>query len=143
LSWGHCTRFGGKIIIRSGRVHDQGGKSREIPIRTWEQREILDRTHRLAGRGSLIPAERTYIQHLKVYERHTANAGLHKLHGLRHKYAQQRYLELTGWAAPAAAGPTSTALTPTQKAQDREARLLISRELGHEREQITVVYLGR
>jgi hypothetical protein len=121
----------------------KGGKSRKIPIRTREQREVLDRAHRLAGRGSLIPAERTYIQHLKVYERHTANAGLHKLHGLRHEYAQQRYLELTGWAAPAAGGPTSEALTPEQKAHDCEARLIISRELGHEREQITAVYLGR
>ena len=93
---------------------------------------MLDRAHQLAGQGSLIPADRTYIQHLKVYERHTANAGLHKLHGLRHEYAQQRYLELTGWAAPAAGGPTSEALTPEQKAHDREARLIISRELGHE-----------
>ena len=24
MSWGHSTRFGGKIIIRSGRVHDPG-----------------------------------------------------------------------------------------------------------------------
>ena len=121
----------------------KGGKAREIPIRTAAQREVLDRAHQLASQGSLIPADRTYIQHLKVYERHTANAGLHKLHGLRHKYAQQRYLELTGWAAPAAGGPTSEALTPAQKAHDREARLMISRELGHEREQITAVYLGR
>ena len=49
----------------------------------------------------------------------------------------------TGWAAPAAGGPRSRDLTPGQKAIDREARLTISRELGHEREQITAVYLGR
>jgi hypothetical protein len=30
-----------------------------------------------------------------------------------------------------------------QKVHDRGARLMISRELGHEREQITAVYLGR
>jgi hypothetical protein len=29
------------------------------------------------------------------------------------------------------------------KAVDREARLTISRELGHEREQISAIYLGR
>ena len=34
-------------------------------------------------------------------------------------------------------------LTPGQKAADRAARLQISSELGHEREQITAVYLGR
>jgi hypothetical protein len=34
-------------------------------------------------------------------------------------------------------------LTPAQRAQDIAARLAISRELGHERETITAVYLGR
>ena len=34
-------------------------------------------------------------------------------------------------------------LTAEQKAVDREARLTISAELGHEREQVTAVYLGR
>jgi hypothetical protein len=132
---------GDRVVLKDSWT--KGGKAREIHIRTATQREVLDRAHRLAGRGSLIPADHTYIQHLKVYEHHTANAGLHKLHGLRHEYAQQRYLELTGWAAPAAGGPTREALTPGQKAHDREARLMISRELGHEREQITAIYLGR
>jgi hypothetical protein len=63
--------------------------------------------------------------------------------GLRHAYAQQRYVELTGWKAPAAGGPLSKTLTPEQRDQDREVRLIISKELGHEREQITAVYLGR
>jgi len=121
----------------------KGGKAREIPVRTAAQRAVLDRAHRLAGRGSLIPAERNYRQQLRVYERHTANAGLSKLHGLRHAYAQGRYEELTGWKAPAAGGPTSRSLTREQRDVDREARLVVSRELGHEREQITTVYLGR
>ena len=69
--------------------------------------------------------------------------GLSRLHGLRHAYAQQRYEELTGWRAPAAGGPTARDLTPEQRQWDREVRRLISRELGHEREQITAVYLGR
>ena len=121
----------------------KGGKAREIPVRTAAQREVLDRAHRLAGRGSLIPAELNYRQQLRVYERHTANAGLSKLHGLRHAYTQGRYEELTGWKAPAAGGPTSRSLTREQRVVDREARLVISRELGHEREQITTMYLGR
>jgi hypothetical protein len=66
-----------------------------------------------------------------------------KCHGLRHGYAQRRYQELTGWKSPAAGGPKSAELTPGQKEKDLEARLMISRELGHEREQITAVYLGR
>ena len=120
----------------------KGGKARIIPVRTEAQRAVLDRAHRLAGRGSLIPPARTYRQQLRIYERHTANAGLSKLHGLRHAYAQARYAELTGWPAPAAGGPQSRSLTPAQRARDREARLLISLELGHEREQIVAVYCG-
>ncbi len=121
----------------------KGGKARELPIRTPEQRDVLDRAHQLAGRGSLIPANRNYVEQLRAYEGNTSRAGLSKLHGLRHAYAQQRYLELTGWNAPAAGGPHSNALTCEQKQLDHEARLTISRELGHERESVTGIYLSR
>lgn len=132
---------GDRVVLKD--TWTKGGKAREIPIRTAEQREVLDRAHQLAGRGSLIPADRNYVQQLRGYEGHTARAGLSKLHGLRHAYAQQRYLELTGWPCPAAGGPESKTLTPAQRAHDTEARLTISHELGHEREAITAVYCGR
>lgn len=121
----------------------KGGRARSIPILNEEQRTVLQRAHQLAGKGSLIPADRNYIQQLRIYERHTARAGLSKLHGLRHQYAQHRYQSLTGWPAPVAGGPALRALNPTQKEVDRLARLIISQELGHAREQITTVYLGR
>ena len=120
----------------------KGGKARTIPVRTAAQRDVLDRAHRLAGGGSLIPSERNYRQQLRVYERHTANAGLSKLHGLRHQYAQTRYEELTGWKALAADGPPARTLSTEQRMLDREARLTISQELGHERPAIVAVYCG-
>ena len=120
----------------------KGGKPREIPVRTEAQRLVLSRARQLAGNGSLIPSSRNYRQQLRIYERHTANAGLSKMHGLRHAYAQQRYQELTGWPAPAAGGPTVKGLTPGQKMIDRTARLTISGELGHERIQVVGIYLG-
>jgi hypothetical protein len=121
----------------------KGGKARTLPIRTAEQREVLDRAQKLAGKGSLIPSDRNYIQQLRIYEGHTLRASLSKMHGLRHAYAQQRYEELTGWKSPNADGPPSKSLTQEQRYQDHQARLIISRELGHEREQISTVYLGR
>lgn len=121
----------------------KGGKARVIPIRTQHQRQVLDRAHKLAGKGSLIPSARNYVQQLRIYEGHTLRAGLSKMHGLRHAYAQRRYEELTGWKSPAAGGPSSKSLTSEQRALDREVRLIISRELGHEREQVTSVYLCR
>ncbi len=122
----------------------KGGRERAIPIRTAEQRDLLDRVQALTGNGSLIPAGSKYIDHLKLYENQTAAAGLEKLHGLRHAYAQERYKEITGWIAPAAGGPSSDELERDgRREEDRAARLQISRELGHSREQISVVYLGR
>ena len=65
------------------------------------------------------------------------------MHGLRHAYAQALYQELTGWLCPAAGGPSIKMLSQEQRTADRMARLQISRELGHGREQISAVYLGR
>ncbi len=125
------------------RSWTKGGRERIVPIRTEQQRGVLDRAHRLAGRGSLIPSDRNYVQQMRVYEGNTRRAGLHHMHGLRHAYAQKRYEELTGWKCPAADGPVVRELTLQQGEQDHEARLIISRELGHEREQVTASYLGK
>ena len=121
----------------------KGGRARAIPIRQVEQRQVLDEAKQVAGRGSLIPADRSYVQQLRRFEYQCDRAGIHRVHGHRHQYAQERYRELTGWLAPAAGGPRSKELTREQKLIDRDARLTISRELGHEREQVTAVYCGR
>jgi len=132
---------GDKLVLKD--TWTKGGRAREIPIRNEEQRRILDEAKRFAGRGSLIPADQRYVEQLRRFEYQCARTGSHRVHGHRHHYAQARYREITGWAAPAAGGPRSKELTAKQKALDREARLTISRELGHEREQITAIYLGR
>lgn len=121
----------------------KGGKSREIPITTASQRAVLDEAKALAGKGSLIPAALRYKDQLNRFKAECQKAGICNVHGQRHGYAQQRYEALTGWKAPACGGPTSRQLTAEQRELDRAARLLISKELGHEREQITAIYLGR
>ena len=114
-----------------------------MPITTDEQRPVLADAKALAGAGSLIPAEMSYRDQLNRFKAQTAKAGIDHVHGLRHAYAQARYEALTGWKAPAAGGPISRQLSAAQKVADRAARLAISAALGHEREQITAVYLGR
>ena len=122
----------------------KNGKARAIPIRTPEQRALLDRAKALTGRGQHVAAHLgNYKSAMKAYERATAAAGMEGGHGLRHQYAQNRYFELTGRAAPIAGGTPGKELTPEMRAIDKEARLAISNELGHAREQITVTYLGR
>ncbi|MFY7913902.1 MAG: phage integrase N-terminal domain-containing protein [Rubrivivax sp.] len=121
----------------------KGGRPREVPVRTAEQRQVLDEAKSLAGQGSLIPANKTYIEQLRRFEHQCAAAGIQRVHGLRHQYAQARYRELTGWAAPVAGGPRSKDLNAQERALDQAARLIVSAELGHERSQVTAVYLGR
>jgi site-specific recombinase XerC len=123
----------------------KGGKAREIPLvesAKGHQLDVLSRALKMAGNGSLIPSDRKYVQQLRVYEKQTANAGLSKLHGLRHMYAQNRYEELAGWKCPAKGGPLPRQLNQEQKNADNLARLQVSHELGHERKQIVAIYLG-
>lgn len=137
----HYADRGDHIVLKGSWT--KGGRPRTVLIRNSEQRTVLDSAHRLVGAGSFIPADKTFIQQRNTYDGQCNTAGLSKMHGLRHLYAQVRYEELTGWKAPAAGGPVARMLTAAQRTQDAIARQTISRELGHERPSITVVYLGR
>ena len=132
---------GGWLVLQASWC--KGRRGRRIPVRTGEQRELLERAKALAEttpEHSLIP-EKTYRKHIKAYERQTYEAGIRGPHGLRHAYAQARYEELTGRACPAAGGPPSTDLNGEEKELDRRARETISEEMGHGRGQITRTYL--
>lgn len=130
-----------KIMLKASWC--KGGRAREVPILTEYQRDVLARAAALAGSGSMIPKDMSYVERVKQYENSTNRAGMSKLHGLRHEYAQDRYRVLTGWESPANGGPTSKELSAAQKEKDWAVRLQISQELGHNREAITAVYLGR
>jgi hypothetical protein len=114
-----------------------------VPITSPEQWAALREAHRVAGAGSLIPAHKSYIEQRRTYEGQCKAAGLSRMHGLRHLYAQLRYEELTGWKSPAAGGPSASMLTQPMRVLDATVRQTISDELAHERAQITAVYLGR
>lgn len=118
----------------------KGGRAREIPILTMTQRALLDEAKALVGSGSMIPPEDTFIRHRRRLEHETLKRGFTNLHGLRHAYAQRRYRELTGWPSPKEGGLGT--FTADERLTDREARAVISAELGHARVSITVVYLG-
>lgn len=120
----------------------KGGLERVVPIRTAEQRAVLDAAHRLAGERSLIPAHKTYEQQQQTYDGQCKAAGLSNMHGLRHQYAQARYEELTGWKCPKAGGPARDTLKGEMRETDRMARLTVSKELGHCRIGIVTTYCG-
>ena len=128
----------------------KGGIERNIPITNDTQRVLLDEIKTKINKGnSLIPADKTYAYQRRVYDTAVYKAGYSNFHGLRHAYAQRRYLELTheltqgkGWPAPHQGGKSKKDMSPDERNIDRQARLILSNELGHSRGQITQVYLG-
>lgn len=133
---------GDKLVLQPSWTKGRVGRS--IPIRTPAQRALLDQIKAwLPSKASaLIPPHRNYIQQRHRYDRLIKQAGLHNLHGLRHNYSQKRFEEETGFASPVAGGPHSKELTQKQREVNREARLKISRELGHNRSSISSTYIG-
>ena len=130
-------------LVRLKGSWTKGGRPREIPVVTELQRRLLDRAAHVVRAGSMIPEEFSYAQWSKHYEAVADKCGFKNLHGLRHGYAQRRYQSLVGWPAPFAGGPSRKALAPDKRIPDQVARLQVSRELGHNRIEITDVYLGR
>ncbi len=124
----------------------KGGRPRDIPIRTDKQRQLLNEVKefcREQGATALIAPNKNYKQQLKTYTyQTTVRNDIRQNHGLRHFYAQERYKELTGWECPKRGGILSREMTAEQRILDEKARLIISSELGHNREEISNVYLG-
>ncbi|WP_212576130.1 integrase domain-containing protein, partial [Vibrio cholerae] len=69
----------GKLVLKGSWT--KGGKAREIPIRTEQQKAVLAMVRNVAGQGSLIPRNRNFIQQLNVYKNACAKAGLCQNHG--------------------------------------------------------------
>ena len=78
-------------------------------------------------------------QHLKKI---TGDLSL-RPHGLRHNYAQGRYLSITALAAPAAGGLNYKDMNKEQKSLYHNACSIIELEMGHSRPEISNTYLGR
>ncbi|MCW0983601.1 integrase domain-containing protein [Agrobacterium sp. BT-220-3] len=143
-----AMKFQPQAAIRGDHITLQaswtkGGRARTIPITTLEQRQVLQHVVKLVpGRGSLIPAHLSYVEHLKRFEYQTLKVSLRNTHGFRHAYAQNRYRVLTGQACPLAGGKDWATMTQRERETDRTARRQISAELGHGRLKITDIYLG-
>ncbi|ECD3733605.1 integrase domain-containing protein [Salmonella enterica] len=120
----------------------KGGRPRSIQVLTQEQRQLLAEVRELAGSGSLIPPDRSYREHLRVFERETASVSTGHTHGLRHAYAQRRYEELTGRKPPVLGGRSRRTMRREERRRDDKIRQQISEELGHSRISVTSIYLG-
>jgi hypothetical protein len=103
----------------------KGGRYREVPIRTPEQRQLIERVRgyiRAHGQRSLIPRNMTYrqaytVQRNALYQAGARRAAGTNAHAARHAYAQDR-------AAVA-------------------DRATVAEELGHGREEVVSHYVNR
>ncbi len=133
---------GNSLIVKYGT---KGGRTRVIPIESELQRAWLRKAEQLAAqteRGNLVPAGMTYDQARNRRNYVVRKHGLSKAalgvvpHGLRAQYAEARYQEVSGTAAPTRGG--GTVATEVDEAARRE----VSRQLGHSRTAIASAYIG-
>jgi integrase len=122
----------------------KGGRPRVVPIKTPEQRELLDRGKAFASSksGSTSDPGLRLVQVKNRTYYVLSRCGVSRKagfthHGLRHSYANQRYKELSGQDSPVQGGAT------TNKEDDAVARKQVAGELGHSRADITNHYLGK
>ncbi len=143
-----AAKFTPAIAVKEDRIElkaswTKGGRARSIPITTAGQRELLKEIATLNQNESLIPADMSYKQYLSHRDHHLAKAGIRQAHGLRHYYAQRRYIVLSnGLIPPKLMSGEKQKLTPAEQKLDSSARLTLSQELGHGRIDVTRTYLG-
>lgn len=139
----------------------KGGQSRIIPITSQEQISALKKASTIQGTAkSLIDPKLSYKEHKGICYRETTN-----FHAERHFYANQRYSALIKdilgidikspvlsnkpngmrWRDFVAqeAAKQVVHITPNMAREfDRYARLQLSKELGHHREDVVSRYIG-
>jgi hypothetical protein len=128
----------GKVTISEGT---KGGRARELTITSETQLQSLKNASESQGEGrSMIPEGENWKSWREGELRETREIVQEKtgggLHSLRTAYACERYQSHAGSAAPSAGGHIQ------DKTIDREARIVVSLELGHGRIDVVSSYLG-
>ena len=146
-----------KQALKSNQVNitegTKGGQKRIIPITNNQQIQALEDAAEFQTGQSLIPNDQTYYEFRNVAYKEIAKTSIN-FHGERHHYAHQRYFELTGMKCPVKSGINKKSAfyyamskkieisLLEAKSFDKNARKIISKELGHHRINITNAYLG-
>ena len=137
----HLADKGSYLSITHGT---KGGRDRVEPIRTPQQRALLERakTFCMTPSSSTSDPQRRLSQWKNHYYQVVRSCGITRKdgitsHGLRHEYASDRYRELSGSEPPVRGGAR------VDHEADQAARHVVAEELGHSREEVTTHYLGR
>ena len=120
----------------------KGGRTRDVPLETTEQSELLERLKSIVAPGAYVGRPgRTAVQNRTRFYYVVRRHGVSKdrlgivSHGLRHQTANDRFEAEAGVPSPVRGG----CLAPGE-AQDAKHR--VSRLLGHSRERAAAFYIG-
>lgn len=136
------SRTDGRINITDGTKGGRGKRAdRWVPV-SQQGIQLLTRLHReLNNNKNLIPKNNNYIQWrnhaYSQWRLATKNTAIRGFHDLRAAYACERYQHITGSPAPVINGSRTVT-----KALDHKARAIIALELGHNRTDVLVAYIG-
>lgn len=133
----------------------KGGLPRDIdfdpdPVISAWQRDVLERAkvHAQQNRkGTLSIQGKNLMQSKAHFYYQIRKVGISRqqlgvtAHGLRHQYAARRYNQITGFGAPVGKN-APMAITPDVRDADLQARMEITRQLGHFRPDLPQSYLG-
>ena len=90
---------GDRLVLKDSWT--KGGREREIPIRTEEQRELIEQAKAIAkGKSLVAPHYKTYRDYLKYFRYKCERVGIHGFHGHRHFYAQASLQGIDGPGMP-------------------------------------------
>ena len=133
----------GDAVIKLRAQSTKGGRPREIPVTTDDQRVLLAEVAAECPsvNESLIWPHLKYVQMVYRYKYFCRKAGIKNPHGLRHAFAQWSYEERAKLEAPINRDERQV-LTPEEIERDDEARLHVSKILGHNRKVVTSTYIG-
>jgi len=120
----------------------KGGRSREVPINSERQIETLRIAANSQGEArAVMPENESWKEWREGGLRETREAAAELssargLHDLRASYACERYEALTGHPAPCNGWKIE------DREADRDARMKIAKELGHNRIEVVASYIG-
>lgn len=139
------------VVLTEGT---KGRRTREVPIITKEQRDLLLVAQVFQGKArSLIPVGMSYRAFRDQCYRIAGKCGI-RFHRERHSYSCSRYLDLVSADCPVVAGvkhgmahiaylAAYLAISEDEaRLRDQAARLQIALELGHGRLEVINAYVG-
>jgi integrase len=140
------------VIELTSTSGTKGGRPRTVPITSTLQEEALAEAKALAktANGHIGNPTRNLKQNLDRFSNVVRKFGITcteagglgvVAHGLRHEYANDRHEEISGVPSPVRCTDPDD-LAALTRDQVRAARLRVSEELGHSREQVASAYYG-